>query len=185
MVARGPQILELAGRMCQGVVIASMATPEAVRWGMGQVEVGLKKAGRDWSELQFGPMLYTSISDDAGRARYIVKRGIAAALQGSFPNYDFVHASGLEIPADLYKILEARTMDYASIMNAMPDEFSERLALAGTPEQCAAQIEKIVALGVNHINLAPLPVDETNVEGTLVPFAEQVIPRLKAAGISQ
>ena len=37
--------------------------------------------------------------------------------------------------------------------------------------------------GIRHVVLAPLPVDETNVESVIVPFAEQVVPRVRAAGI--
>jgi alkanesulfonate monooxygenase SsuD/methylene tetrahydromethanopterin reductase-like flavin-dependent oxidoreductase (luciferase family) len=68
-------------------------------------------------------------------------------------------------------------------MAAIPDAFVEHLALAGTPAQCAAQIERIVDAGIRHVVLAPLPVDETNVESVIVPFAEQVVPRVRAAGI--
>jgi alkanesulfonate monooxygenase SsuD/methylene tetrahydromethanopterin reductase-like flavin-dependent oxidoreductase (luciferase family) len=103
---------------------------------------------------------------------------------GSFPNLDFLTVSGLTIPPDLWKILESREHDYARVMAAIPDEFVDHLGLAGTPEQCAAQIERIAALGIDHVVLAPLPVDETNVESVIEPFAREVIPRLRAAGVA-
>ena len=57
------------------------------------------------------------------------------------------------------------------------------LGLAGTPAECAAQIERIVATGIRHVVLAPLPVDEMRVESVIEPFAREVIPRVRAAGI--
>ena len=69
-------------------------------------------------------------------------------------------------------------------MGAIPDAFVEHLALAGTAAQCARQIERIVQCGIRHVVLAPLPVDELNVESTIVPFAREVIPRVRAAGIA-
>ncbi len=69
-------------------------------------------------------------------------------------------------------------------MAAIPDAFVDNLGLAGTPAQCAAQIERIVEAGIGHVVLAPLPVDETNVESVVVPFAREVVPRVRAAGIT-
>jgi 5,10-methylenetetrahydromethanopterin reductase len=183
LVSRGPKLLELGGEIADGTIIAGMAGPEAVGWGLGHVKAGMAKAGRPDGSVDIGAMVYTSISDDADRARYIVRRGITAALIGSFPNYDFLKVSGLEVPPDLWSLMEQRVMDYPTIMAAIPDSFVDQLGLAGTPAQCAAQIEKLVALGLTHINLAPLPVDEENVESVIEPFANEVMPRLRAASV--
>jgi acetylornithine deacetylase len=50
-------------------------------------------------------------------------------------------------------------------------------AVVGEPTQLAI-------CGINHVVLAPLPVDETNVESVIEPFAREVIPRLRAAGVA-
>jgi 5,10-methylenetetrahydromethanopterin reductase len=183
IVARGPKILELGGRIADGVMVASMASPAAVRWGVGHVEAGVRRVGRASDAVELSSMVYTSISDDGRAARWIVRRGIAAALLGSFPNFEFLTASGLSVPPELWALLEARQPDYPRLMPAIPDAFVDHLALAGTPAQCAAQIERIVTSGIRHVVLAPLPVDELNVESVIMPFAGQVIPRVRAAGI--
>jgi len=183
VVARGPRILELGGRVADGVMVASMASPAAVHWGVGHVEAGAKQAGRALPAIELSSMVYTSISEDGAAARHIVRRGIAAALLGSFPSFDFLTASGLTVPPELWRLLESRQPDYLRLMAAIPDSFVDHLGLAGTPAQCAAQIERIVEAGIRHVVLAPLPVDETDVESVIVPFAEQVIPRVRAAGI--
>jgi 5,10-methylenetetrahydromethanopterin reductase len=184
IVARGPKILELGGRLADGVMVASMASPAAVRWGIGHIATGARRAGRALDTVELSSMVYTSISDDGPAARWIVRRGIAAALLGSFPNYEFLAASGLTVPPELWALLETRQADYPRLMAAMPDAFVDHLGLAGTPAQCAAQIERIVASGIRHIVLAPLPVDELNVESVIEPFATQVIPRVRAAGLT-
>jgi 5,10-methylenetetrahydromethanopterin reductase len=183
LVARGPRLLELGGRLAEGVMVASMASPAAVRWGIEHVALGAASAGRPLAAVELSSMLYTSISNDGAAARHIVRRGIAAALLGSFPNLDFVTASGLAVPPELEALLAARRPDYPRLMAAIPDAFVDHLALAGTPAQCAVQIERLVEAGIRHVVLAPLPVDETDVEAVIVPFAEEVIPRVRAAGI--
>ena len=66
------------------------------------------------------------------------------------------------------------TMDAHGLANAA--EFAEVV-------RRHPQIERIVASGIRHVVLAPLSVDELNVESVIVPFAEQVIPRVRAAGL--
>jgi len=184
IVARGPRLLELGGRLADGVMIASMASSAAVRWGLGHVEAGAAKAGRPLAAVELSSMVYASISDDGAAARHIVRRGIAAALLGSFPTFDFLTASGLQVPPDLWRLLESGRPDYPRLMAAIPDAFVDHLGLAGTPAQCAAQIERLVEAGIRHVVLAPLPVDEKAVESVIVPFADEVIPRVRAAGIA-
>jgi alkanesulfonate monooxygenase SsuD/methylene tetrahydromethanopterin reductase-like flavin-dependent oxidoreductase (luciferase family) len=144
----------------------------------------MQQSGRPAGAVELSSMLYTSISEDGPAARWIVRRGIAAALLGSFPNYDFLAASGLTVPEALWGLLETRRPDYPRLMAAVPDAFVDHLGLAGTPAQCAAQIERIVARGIRHVVLAPLPVDELHVESVIEPFAREVIPRVRAAGIA-
>jgi 5,10-methylenetetrahydromethanopterin reductase len=183
VVARGPQILKLGGRIADGVMVASMASPEAVRWGLEHVERGIREAGRPPGAVERSSMVYASISDDGPAARWIVRRGIAAALLGSFPHYEFLAASGLAVPPEMWALLEKREPDYPRLMAAIPDAFVDHLGLAGTPAECAAQITRLVAAGIRHVVLAPLPVDELNVESVIVPFAEEVVPRVRATGL--
>jgi 5,10-methylenetetrahydromethanopterin reductase len=184
LVARGPKSLELGGRVADGVMIASLASADAVRWGIAHVEAGCRRAGRSLGDVELSSMVYASISADGGAARWIVRRGIAGALLGSFPNFDFLTASGLSVPPELWALLEQRQADYPTIMAAIPDSFVDHLALAGTAAQCAAQIERLVVAGIRHVVLAPLPVDETRVESVIEPFADEVMPRVRAAGIT-
>jgi alkanesulfonate monooxygenase SsuD/methylene tetrahydromethanopterin reductase-like flavin-dependent oxidoreductase (luciferase family) len=102
---------------------------------------------------------------------------------GSFPNYDFLTASGLTVPPELLALLQTGKPDYPRLMAAIPDVFVDHLGLAGTPAECATQIERIVAAGIRHVVLAPLPVDELHVESVIEPFAREVVPRVRAAGI--
>ena len=157
VVARGPRILELGGRIADGVMVASMASPAAVTWGIEHVRAGMRQAARPAEAVELSSMLYTSISEDGPAARWIVRRGIAAALLGSFPSYDFLAASALAVPPELWTLLQTG--------------------------ECAAQIERIVASGIRHVVLAPLPVDELHVESVIEPFAREVVPRVRAAGI--
>jgi 5,10-methylenetetrahydromethanopterin reductase len=184
VVARGPRILELGGRLADGVMVASMASPAAVTWGIEHVRSGMRRAGRAPTAVELSSMVYTSISTDGPAARWIVRRGIAAALLGSYPNYDFLAASGLVVPDELLALLKTGKPDYPRLMAAIPDAFVDHLGLAGTPAECAAQIERIVAAGIRHVVLAPLPVDELHVESVIEPFAREVIPRVRAAGIA-
>ena len=131
-------------------------------------------------------MLYTSISDDGPAARWIVRRGIAAALLGSFPNFDFLAASGLTVPPELLALLETGKPDYPRLMAAIPDAFVDHLAPRRARRPSAPRRSSgSWPAGIRHVVLAPLPVDELNVESVIVPFARsRSFPRVRAAGIA-
>ena len=137
-------------------MVASMASPAAVTWGIEHVRAGDaegRAAGRSGRAVV--DALHLDLRRRPRRARGSCGAGIAAALMGSFPNYDFLTASGLTVPPELWALLETRKPDYPRLMAAIPDVFVDHLGLAGTPAECAAQIERIVESGIRHVVLAP------------------------------
>src|SRR5882672_3183377 len=44
LVSRGPKLLELGGEVADGTIIAGMAGPDAVGWGLTHVKAGMAKA---------------------------------------------------------------------------------------------------------------------------------------------
>ena len=74
-------------------------------------------------------------------------------------------------------------------------EIAEKLSIAGTPEECAAQIKEIESAGVNHMILcitdpyilklfAQRDVDVPDVQGQLQLIADEVMPAFSTAGVA-
>lgn len=179
IATRGDRMLRLAGRLADGAMISTYATPVGVRHALSQVAQGAQEAGRSPEEVQVVLRVDTCINDDVPTARAAVKPIIAGSLSSSYPDQAFVEAVDLTLPPELEAII--RTGDEERIWAAaslVPDEFVEHFAWAGTAEQVAAQVARVVDLGISQVTILPNP--RQAVTPTLRAFAEEVIPRVKS-----
>ena len=124
-------------------------------------------------------MTYISISADPARARQVVKKGIAGAVSGSHPTYDFLAANGLEAPKDLYDYLETGARDSKRIVELIPDSFVDKLAIAGTVDDCGHQLAGLLAAGIDHPLLSPIPVEPGGELEILRLVAGEILPGLR------
>jgi 5,10-methylenetetrahydromethanopterin reductase len=175
VASRGDRMLRLAGRVADGAMISTYATPEGIRHALAQVAQGAREAGRSADEVEIVVRVDACIRADPQAARDAVKPIIAGSLGSSYPDRRFVEVAGLTIPARLEAIIregdEGRIWAAASLV---PDEFVEQFAWAGTAEQVTAQITQVTALGIKNITILPNPPDAVN--PTLRAFAQEVIP---------
>ena len=86
------------------------------------------------------------------------------------PDRTFVRAAGLEVPAELERIIARR--DYNLVLqnsHLIPDAFVDKFCWAGTAEDVAQKVADVVRLGITNITFLPHPppgkgVRETDVE---------------------
>ena len=130
IAARGPRLLEVAGEVADGAIIATGVTEGGVEWARERIRAGERRAGRPEGSVELLHMTYISIDADAARARQAVKAGILGAVSGSHPTYDFLRANGLEVPPALYIYLDSGAHDPQRILELIPDDMVEKLAIA-------------------------------------------------------
>src|SRR6266566_3497248 len=68
LAASGPETLQLAGEIADGVVINTGLTPEIIRDSIAQVGIGAARAGRDPSAVDMWWLPLTCVDDDYARA---------------------------------------------------------------------------------------------------------------------
>ena len=95
IATRGPAVLRLAGRVADGAMIATMATPQGVGIAWDFVKQGARQAGRDPEEIEVISRVDTCVDRDRDKARAGVKQMIAFLLWSSYPNRDFVTQLGM------------------------------------------------------------------------------------------
>lgn len=179
IAARGNRMLRLAGQVADGAMISTYATPEGVQHALNQVAQGAQEAGRSSESVAVILRVDTCINEDVQAARAAVKPIIAGSLGSSYPDRGFVEAVGLIVPAELEAII--REGDEGRIWAAaplVPDEFVEHFAWAGTAEQVAAQVARVVAVEISNVTILPNPPEA--VRPTLCAFANEVIPKVRA-----
>ncbi len=178
IATRGDRMLHLAGRVADGVMISTYATPEGVRHALSQVAKGAQEARRSPESVTVILRVDACVGEDVQAARAAVKPIIAGSLGSSYPDRAFVEAVGLTVPAELEAII--REGDEERIWAAaglVPDEFVEHFAWAGTAEKIAAQVVQMVQMGIMNITILPNPPEA--VTPTLHAFAKEVISRVQ------
>jgi alkanesulfonate monooxygenase SsuD/methylene tetrahydromethanopterin reductase-like flavin-dependent oxidoreductase (luciferase family) len=138
---RGPRSLAAAGRAANGIVLAELSGPSAVR-------VALAAAG---SPPGFEVAVFTvaHVDADRHRARAAVAPFIVELVGEPSP--------GLRA-APFFDDLAAR-VDRAGAdgVATMPDEWWTELAAVGTPDDVRAHLDALAAAGVGHVGLFPSP----------------------------
>ena len=181
IAARGPRLLEVAGEVADGAIIATGVTEGGVEWARERIRAGERRAGRPEGSVELLHMTYISIDADAARARQAVKAGILGAVSGSHPTYDFLRANGLEVPPVLYTYLDSGARDPQRILELIPDDMVEKLAIAGSVEECTAQLQALIRTGIQHVLLAPIAVERGNESKLLETFIGECLPKLRSA----
>lgn len=182
VASRGNRMLSMAGRMADGVMIATYATPVGIKAALSRVEQGARKAGRDPKSLAVTARVDICLDDNAQAARAAVKPMILGMIKASYPNRDFVDQVGLELPPDvLAGLLERPFGDMGPVIDLLPDVFVESFAWAGTPSQIARQVAAVVDMGVDRITILPHTSAATGDEATMIRrFADEVMPEVLA-----
>ncbi len=186
IATRGPAMFRLAGRVADGAMIATMATPEGVGIARDFVRQGAQQTGRDPDEIEIISRVDTCVDRDRDKARAGVKQMIAFLLWSSYPNRDFVTQLGMEVPADLEALIAKR--DYELMFEAgplVPEDFVDAFAWAGTPEEVAAKITRIAAMGIRRFGTWVLAPPGGGIESVIQLIAEGVMPRVRAASLHE
>ena len=160
LAASGPQMLELAGREADGVLISAATSPAFIRWCLDLADRGRQASGttRPFERLA---LVYTRIADDARAARDGIRRTMGFILRGKH------HAKNLEISGshiDQAALFEAyRNEDWARVEAIITDDVIGRHAAVGTPADIAARYAAYRAIGLDEVIVGGI--DETaNVE---------------------
>jgi 5,10-methylenetetrahydromethanopterin reductase len=141
-----PKMLELAGKVADGVILNSISTPEYVKFARERIADGARSVGRDPSKLEIGHSIIYSVAEDGQKAKEAAKEDVLFYL--SYPELDPVIEKS-PFGAEVLKIREAlmrgdREVALSLISNEMLDAFS----VYGTPGECRERLRKFVERGV-------------------------------------
>lgn len=182
LAGRGPKILELAGELADGVLVATFLDGPLLAASLARVEAGETRRDPALPPLRRISWAYVSVDDDREAARQAVRRGIAVAIWGSRP---IIEELGVALPAALRRLMDERaysiepeTINLAAAL--IPDELIDACSIAGSPDECAARLHALTARGFHEAACwlfeTPGVPQSTMVER----LATEVVPRLRA-----
>ena len=157
IAALGPQMLELAGEMADGVLMnwtAESFVAEAVR----HVERGAQKAGRDISDIDIAGYVRVAAGGDEEAVRASLSAQVARYATNAFYRNFFVETGFGDEMAEAALALAAG--DVARASEAITREMQDQVAVVGTPEECRAALERRRAAGLQSPVVAPFAIGD-------------------------
>jgi 5,10-methylenetetrahydromethanopterin reductase len=180
----GPVLQKFAGSYTDGLLTASITTPQFCRYSRSNLEEGARKAGRDPGQLDLGAVIVGSIHGDSRKGKDGAREMAAMYLANKVQNIQgsadvLLQSAGLTFD-DIRPIAEAMERGgRKAAARAVTDEVFEKVkAIAGTPDECLARLEEYRAAGCTHIMLE-LWGDDRPEQAKL--FGEAVLPQLRKA----
>jgi 5,10-methylenetetrahydromethanopterin reductase len=156
--ATGDRMLELAGEICDGVVLNYGVSVGYVRKAVGLVERGARKAGKTLADLDLPELIVVSLSDTDPAAALFEGKKLAAYYFATEPH--IMKASGVsEAVAEQAKALmdwPATEADYVRAAPVIPDDLVRDIMAVGTAAECRAKVKQYAAAGVTCPILYPL-----------------------------
>jgi 5,10-methylenetetrahydromethanopterin reductase len=157
LAAEGPKTLELAGRLADGVIVGLGLTPEVIALSQAAIERGARAAGRALADVDVWWFAKTSLADRRDDAIEPIKMALAASANHAFR----FTLDGKGVPSDLHEKIKALQREYNAHHHEVPgaanaslpdrwgltDFLVDRFAIAGTPEDCVAQLSRAMAAG--------------------------------------
>jgi 5,10-methylenetetrahydromethanopterin reductase len=146
LAASGPQMLALAGRAADGVLISAATSPPFIRWCLDHVARGA--AARTLARpVAKQALVYTSVGADGATARDAVRRKLGFILRGAH------HAQNLALAGtalDQQALGAAyKTEDWATVDRLVDDGVVRNHAAAGTPAEVRAAFAAYRAIGLD------------------------------------
>jgi 5,10-methylenetetrahydromethanopterin reductase len=182
IAATGPVLQKMAGSLADGLLTASITTPDFVRYSRKNMEAGAHAAGKDPSQLVLGSVIVGSISRDPAKAKEGAREQAAMYLANKVQNIAasadvLLECAGLTFD-QLRPVADAMERGgRKAAAQAVNDEILRKVCpIAGTPEECIAQIEQYRAAGCTHIMLEIWGDDRV---GQAKLFGESVLPRVR------
>ena len=149
LAASGPKMLQLAGRVADGVLISAATSVEFVRWCLEKVSQGEKAAAR---RVKHYGIVYAAASENRREAYDHLRRTLAFVLRGAH------HARNLELAGtsldqnELTKAFAAG--DWDRVFQLVDDDVVLRHSASGTYEDVRSRFELYSAVGLDEIVLA-------------------------------
>lgn len=156
--ATGDKMLELAGEICDGVVLNYVVSVEYIRRAVDLVAQGAAKVGKTIDQIDRPELLVCSLSDDDPRAAYFEAKKLVAYYLATEPH--IMKASG--VPEDLIQKVQAvmswpaTEAEYIAAAKVIPDDVPRMLMAVGTSDECVAKVRDYVDAGVTCPILYPL-----------------------------
>jgi 5,10-methylenetetrahydromethanopterin reductase len=184
VAGRGPKILELAGEVADGVLVATFVDGPLLDHSLARVAAGESRRSSALGPLRRLAWVYVAVDEDGAAARRAVTRGVVVALFGS---RQVLGDIGIELPDDLLAAVASMHYSFTPetldrIAPLIPDELRDACSIAGTAEEVAARLRGLGDRGFDEIAIWPFPSEGGTMDDLVETLVERVIPLARDGG---
>ena len=152
IAALGPQMLELAGAIADGVLL-SWTSFNYLKQALHQVHQGATKAGRDPSGVDIAGYVRVAVVDDVTTARYGLKQQLVRYVHSPYYRGFF---TDIGFQAEMIAVESALGQgDDDAVSEAISEEMQDQVAIIGNESECLAKLAEMRAIGLQLPVVAP------------------------------
>jgi len=172
--AQGPKMLEMAGKIGDGVLI-NASHPSDVEYAVKTINEGIKQAGKKPSDVDITAYTSFSVNEDIKKALKAASPVVAFIVAGS--PAAVLEKHGIN-PAKANEIGTAlKAGDFGKAIGAVTPEMIDAFSICGTPDMCIARIAELRKIGISQF-VAGSPVG-ANVKVAIDLIGSKIIPQFK------
>jgi 5,10-methylenetetrahydromethanopterin reductase len=180
IATRGDRMLELAGRIADGVMIGTIARAEDIAAAVATIERGAASAGRSVTDVTVSARVDVAVAADRDAARDTLRSFVAGVLSASYPDRGFVRRAGLELPEELEEVCRTKDLRLAwSSSRLVPDDAVDAFTWAGPADYVAARVAAAVDAGADNVTVV-FHSGGGAFADQLQAFAHEIVPRVDA-----
>jgi 5,10-methylenetetrahydromethanopterin reductase len=151
---QGPKMMELAGELCDGVLITLCCTVPYVKDVIKRIETSEARNNRKKGSVDFAARIIVSMDADRDKAIRLSKQLVGRVFihPGAKP---VMEASGFDLP--IGKMKQAIDEGRSELLEELvPDEIVDVTTASGTRADVLRRIEEFRSAGVNHPLIVPI-----------------------------
>ena len=178
----GPRMQEYAGEEGDGLLTASITTPEFVRYSRANVARGAERTAREAESIDIGCTIVASIDADREKGRDGAREIAGMYLANKVQNIQ----GSADVLLELAGLSQEEIRPIADAMErggrlaaaaAVTDEILDKCKpIAGTPSDCVTRIEEYREAGCTHVMLELWGAER---ERQIEMFATEVLPHIR------
>lgn len=179
VASRGPRVLEMGGRVADGVLMEALFTPGGLAYGLDRIARGAQAAGRDPASVRrvaWQPAYLTDAPDAAAAPRF--RRWAGLIIQGTQDRI----LEQIGIPGEVVRDVRA---DFAAsgedgLGRRVPPEVVTKVLMVGTAADLARHAEVLTGRGIDMMSIIVLG-GADDVRRTFRRFAAEVMAPLRSS----
>jgi 5,10-methylenetetrahydromethanopterin reductase len=172
--AQGPKMLEMAGKIGDGVLI-NASHPSDIQFAVQMANEGMKQAGKSPADVDITAYTSFSVNEDPKKAVKAATPVVAFIVAGSPAAVLEKHKIEVAKADELRGALKVG--DFPKALAAVTPEMIDAFSICGTPDICIEKIAALQKIGISQFVVGS-PIG-TNVKNSIDLIGSKIIPQFK------